>query len=46
MAVRSARSLAGDTATVMLCSVGEDMGLELLAAAGVDAPSVHAGVTA
>ncbi len=39
VAVDSARSLAGETATALLCGVGEDDSVELLAAAGDHAPS-------
>ena len=40
VAVDSARALAGDAATALLCSAGDGDRLELLAAAGDDAPSV------
>ena len=40
VAVGSAQSLAGEPATALLCSVGDDDRLELLAAAGDGAPSI------
>jgi diguanylate cyclase (GGDEF)-like protein/PAS domain S-box-containing protein len=40
VAVGSARSLAGEDATALLCAVAEDERLELLAAAGEDVPAV------
>jgi diguanylate cyclase (GGDEF)-like protein/PAS domain S-box-containing protein len=40
VAVRSARSLVGEDSTALLCTLVDDERLELLAAAGEDAPTV------